>query len=75
MPSDEFPSIAWAESIVPTKNRGRLFPATMYRRLLPFTNFTVTIPIVIVMHKKPTTPAMIGALAAARSPVIMLPFP
>src|SRR5688572_29915283 len=44
LPSEELPSMDCAASMVPTKNRGRLFPATMYRLLLFFTILEVSVP-------------------------------
>src|SRR6266545_1810070 len=45
LPNDAFPSTASETNMVPIKNNGRLFPATMYRLLLFFTNFTAKTPI------------------------------
>jgi hypothetical protein len=46
LPKEEFPSIDWAASIVPTKNSGRLLPAIMNLLLLFFTSLEVSVPTV-----------------------------
>jgi hypothetical protein len=45
----------WAASIVPTKNKGRLLPATMYRLLLFLTSFAVSVPTVTERAKNAKT--------------------